>query len=69
MPVEHRPKVTPPRSGDHQDTPEAEAALKDPVCGMAVTAASTHHLQQEGRPYYFCSARCQMKFAADPSAY
>ncbi|MEO6895956.1 MAG: heavy metal-binding domain-containing protein, partial [Caldimonas sp.] len=43
--------------------------LKDPVCGMAVTAESAHHLEHQGRPYYFCSARCQSKFAADPSAY
>ena len=31
-------------------------ALKDPVCGMAVTAQSEHHAEHEGRPYYFCSA-------------
>jgi len=36
---------------------------------MPVTVVSTHHLAHEGRPYYFCSARCQSKFAADPLAY
>ena len=51
-----------------QDQP-AEAA-RDPVCGMTVdphTAAHrhTHH----GRTYYFCSAGCRAKFAADPAKY
>jgi len=36
---------------------------------MAVTADSPHQLEHEGQPYYFCSARCQTRFAADPSAY
>jgi Cu+-exporting ATPase len=42
---------------------------KDPVCGMPVTGQSAHMLRHEGRPYYFCSARCQGKFAADPLHY
>ena len=45
------------------------AALKDPVCGMTVTAQSEHHANHEGRPYYFCSAKCQTKFAAEPTRY
>ncbi len=53
----HKPGV-PPTSG-----------LKDPVCGMFVTAQSTHRLQHEGRPLYFCSARCQEMFTANPGAY
>jgi Cu+-exporting ATPase len=36
---------------------------------MAVTAQSTQHLEHDGKPYYFCSAGCQNKFAAKPSAY
>ncbi|WP_084382973.1 heavy metal translocating P-type ATPase [Curvibacter delicatus] len=43
--------------------------LKDPVCGMAVTAQSEHHLSHQGQNYYFCSAKCQGKFAADPERY
>ncbi len=46
-----------------------QAALKDPVCGMAVTEASPHHLEHAGRPYWFCSARCKDKFAAEPQRY
>ena len=45
------------------------AGLKDPVCGMAVTEQSEHHSEHEGKPYYFCSAKCQGKFAANPLQY
>lgn len=41
----------------------------DPVCGMSVdpsTAASENRLEQR---YYFCSAHCQAKFKANPTAY
>ncbi len=47
----------------------AAAALKDPVCGMTVTAQSRHAHVHDGRPVYFCSAGCKAKFAADPSKY
>ena len=69
MPVEHQPDVAPAEVGDRHVAPEAIQKLTDPVCGMAVTAASPHHLTHEARPYYFCSARCQSSFAADPSAH
>ena len=55
--------------GHHPATPPAPTALKDPVCGMTVTEQSQHRLEHEGRPYYFCSAGCKAKFAADPSKY
>lgn len=45
------------------------APIKDPVCGMDVTDKSQHHIDHEGQPYYFCSAKCQDKFAADPQRY
>jgi P-type Cu+ transporter len=44
-------------------------SLKDPVCGMTVTEASTHFVQHAGKPVYFCSAGCKAKFTADPSKY
>ena len=50
----------------HSDDP---AGLRDPVCGMTVTTASGHQLEHEGRSWYFCSAACLAKFAANPSAY
>ena len=48
---------------------DEQAGLKDPVCGMTVTAKSFHKLEHEGQPYYFCSAGCKSKFTANPSAY
>ncbi len=43
--------------------------LKDPVCGMAVTERSAHHVEHEGRPDYFCSAKCRTQFVAEPTRY
>ena len=43
--------------------------MKDPVCGMKVTAQSPHVVQHEGQPVYFCSVGCKGKFSADPSRY
>ncbi len=51
----------------HQST--AENALKDPVCGMDVTADSQYHSDQDGQRYYFCSTHCQDKFIANPQQY
>ncbi len=45
------------------------AALKDPVCGMAVTAQSPHHFEHAGSTYYFCSAKCRSKFTTEPAKY
>jgi len=58
----HRDNHPPPQ-------PVSPTDLKDPVCGMKVTAQSAHTLKHEGRPYYFCSAKCQGKFAANPLQY
>ena len=43
--------------------------LKDPVCGMAVTEQSAHRAEYQGRPYYFCSAKCKAKFESEPVRY
>jgi len=57
----------------HGSHPSAESAprtdLKDPVCGMTVTEQSEHKLTHEGRPYYFCSAKCKGQFAENPLRY
>ncbi|MFN0299644.1 MAG: heavy metal translocating P-type ATPase [Burkholderiales bacterium] len=49
---------------------QATNMARDPVCGMTVmvevAAASTTY---EGARYYFCSAHCAHKFAADPSQF
>jgi Cu+-exporting ATPase len=44
--------------------------VRDPVCGMTVDPHTTPHRgQHAGQPYYFCSAGCAAKFAADPDKY
>jgi len=50
---------------------EARAApAKDPVCGMTVDPTTAkHRAEHDGRTYYFCSAGCRSKFAADPAKY
>ncbi|MEP6815808.1 MAG: heavy metal-binding domain-containing protein, partial [Marmoricola sp.] len=55
----------------HQhDRPTVPPVVKDPVCGMGVDAAgSEHHVEHDSTTYYFCSAHCRAKFAADPGQY
>jgi len=43
--------------------------LKDPVCGMTVMPESKHQHVHAGQSFYFCSAGCKTKFAADPQKY
>jgi Cu+-exporting ATPase len=43
--------------------------MKDPVCGMSVTTESPHHHNHQEQAYYFCSAGCRKKFAANPESY
>ena len=44
--------------------------VKDPVCGMEVDpATATHRATHDGTTHYFCSAGCQARFEANPSAY
>jgi len=53
---------------DH-DHAVAERAV-DPVCGMPVDPHKTQHRHaHHGHTYYFCSAGCRTKFAADPAKY
>src|ERR1700730_4300614 len=43
---------------------------RDPVCGMSVDPHSTTHQHHRGGDtYYFCSASCRSKFAAEPQKY
>src|SRR5579864_4647196 len=47
-----------------------DAGAVDPVCGMTVDPhATAHRYSHHGRTYYFCSAGCREKFAADPAKY
>ena len=48
----------------------ATTKVKDPVCGMTVDSASAkHHAEHHGTRFFFCSAGCSAKFAADPHRY
>jgi len=44
--------------------------IVDPVCGMTINAAtSKYRFDDDGESFYFCSAGCREKFAADPARY
>jgi Cu+-exporting ATPase len=69
----HTHSKPPPEHSHHKLDAGGNAAapepLKDPVCGMAVTTQSPHSLEHGGQSYFFCSAKCQGKFAADPTTF
>lgn len=65
-PHDHAHHKHPPHEG-HK--PPSSTALKDPVCGMAVTAQSQYTALHEGHNYYFCSAKCQGRFVEAPQKY
>jgi Cu+-exporting ATPase len=48
---------------------DSAAALKDPVCGMAVTDQSFHRSEHMGRTFFFCGPKCKAKFDATPMQY
>ena len=47
-------------AGGSSSHTQPDAATRDPVCGMAVTAASEHRSAQ-GNTYLFCSTGCQIR--------
>jgi Cu+-exporting ATPase len=54
---------------DHQEK-AADAATRDPVCGMTVDPqAGKPSLDHAGRTYHFCSEGCRTKFVAAPQDY
>src|SRR6266567_7359382 len=56
--------------GHHGHPADGKASVRDPVSGTNVDAtASRHRFDYRGETYYFCSAGCRTKFAADPEAY
>ncbi len=56
-------------SGPKPDASAEQTQLKDPVCGMTVTAQSSHKAEHAGKPFYVCSAKCLAKFSAEPDKY
>ncbi len=57
------------RHGGEEETIEAPATRKDPVCGMDVGANSPHRLSRHGADYFFCSPHCLEAFRKDPGRY
>jgi Cu+-exporting ATPase len=47
----------------------AATELRDPVCGMAVSADAQYRSEHDGITVRFCSAGCKAKFDADPERY
>ena len=63
----------PSAGAEHGRTPEkttgGEDAI-DPVCAMTVDPHKTPHRHvHQHHTYYFCSAGCRSKFAAEPAKY
>ena len=48
---------------------DPSAVNRDPVCGMIVAPATSHHAEAGGAAWHFCSAGCRAKFVADPGRY
>jgi len=40
----------------------ASMASVDPICGMAVDAATAIHAERAGKTFYFCGETCRKKF-------
>lgn len=51
------------------DCEPAETSLKDPVCGMTVSADAKYQHEHAGTQYRFCSERCQLKFKDSPEKF
>jgi P-type Cu+ transporter len=56
---------------DHtHGTQAAPGSVRDLVCDMSVDPAlAAHRADYDGRSYFFCSARCRERFAAEPARY
>jgi Cu+-exporting ATPase len=54
----------------HHHNSVPPAVVHDPVCGMTVDPAQARHrTEHAGHSYFFCSAKCRDKFAAEPARY
>jgi P-type Cu+ transporter len=56
--------------GKHGAADDSGALATDPVCGMKVNPATAkHRFSYKGDDYFFCSARCRERFAAEPEKF
>ncbi len=51
------------------DKVKGDKTMKDPVCGMDVSADSPHSFVNSGETFYFCCDHCLKKFKDDPEKY
>lgn len=69
----HRRRSTPDASEDrdlsHGNSGQSAVLVRDPVCGMTVTAATAKSAVYQDKTYYFCSSACREKFEAAPTQY
>ena len=57
-------------SAETVPSPSASKTATDPVCGMMVDPTTAQHRHDHGgKTFFFCSAGCEAKFAADPESY
>jgi Cu+-exporting ATPase len=67
---EHSPHPADGTKHRHPAKPAGSDGVQDPVCGMTVDPHKTPHRHiHQHRTYYFCSAGCRTKFAAEPAKY
>ena len=53
-----------------QGASDGPDSVRDPVCGMQVSAARTpYHALHGGTKYHFCSAKCRERFITNPDRY
>jgi len=53
-----------------QGASDGPDSVRDPVCGMQVSAARTpYHALHGGTKYHFCSAKCRERFITNPVRY
>jgi DNA-binding transcriptional ArsR family regulator/YHS domain-containing protein len=44
--------------------------VRDPVCGMRISAPEAYgHVEHDGRSYYFCASGCKDQFEKQPSRF
>ncbi|MEZ5582586.1 MAG: YHS domain-containing protein [Candidatus Competibacteraceae bacterium] len=56
-------------SAEHAPGDDQQTELKDPVCGMTVSADSKLTHTHAGKVYRFCGQRCLDKFKGEPERY
>ena len=58
----------PVRAGPHKEA--SVDKVKDPVCGMMITAeTAAGNSEYNGSTYYFCSPGCKASFDGNPQRY